>query len=139
MPNTAMAVAKPAGGRVSARPDARSCAVTAPGRCSSTAAAHTVSSVKSPTLTIAKRSIRAYPPPSSTARVIARHTPTQTFTPIAGTSTCRTWPTPPYMPPTWSRVSDTVITQAHTSQLAPARGPGTPLKPSRPVLPVTIV
>ena len=38
---------------------ARSCVDTAPGRRSSTAAAKTVSSVNSPTFTIANRSMRA--------------------------------------------------------------------------------
>ena len=49
--------------------------------------------------------------------MIARQTPTQTFTGMAGTSACRTCPTPPYMPPTCSSVSVTVSAQAQTSQL----------------------
>ena len=59
IPNTAIAVTRPAGGSVKLRPAARSLVDTAPGRRSSTAAANTVSIVKSPTFTIANRSMRA--------------------------------------------------------------------------------
>ena len=44
----------------------------APGRITSTAAAHTVSSEKKPTFTSASFSIRVYPPPTRTVIVIAR-------------------------------------------------------------------
>ena len=49
--------------------------------------------------------MRSYPPPSSSASVIAKQTPTQTLTGIDGTSRCSTCDTPPYMPPTCRSVS----------------------------------
>ena len=60
IPNTAIAVTRPAGGSLKLQARRRDPATdTAPGGRSSTAAANTVSSVKSPTFTIANRSIRA--------------------------------------------------------------------------------
>src|SRR5262245_44593901 len=43
------------------------------------------------------------------------------------------------MPPTCNSVSMTMIAHAQTTQLTPALGPGTRLKPSSPVCPVAIV
>ena len=71
--------------------------------------------------------------------MMAKQTPTQTLTEIAGTSRWSTCATPPYMPPTCSSVRDTMSAQAHTSQFTPARGPGTRLNPSSAVCPVAIV
>ena len=88
--------------------------------------------MNNPTLTIANRSMRWYPPPRSIASVMARHTPTHAFT-DSGASMFSTCATPPYMPPTCISVEATVSAQAHTSQFTPARGPGTRLNPSSPV------
>jgi hypothetical protein len=70
---------------------------------------------------------------------MAKQIATQTLTEMAGTARCSTCATPPYIPPTCSSVRMTVIAQAQTSQLTPARGPGRRLKPSRPVRPDAIV
>ncbi len=70
---------------------------------------------------------------------MTKQTPTHALTEIAGTRRCSTCATPPYMPPTCSSVSVTVSAHAHTSQLTPARGPGTRLNPSSAVCPVAIV
>ena len=70
---------------------------------------------------------------------MAKHTPTQTFTDMAGTRRCNTCATPPYMPPTCSSVSETISAHAQISQLTPRRGPGTRLNPSSAVWPVAMV
>ncbi len=125
MPNTAIAMPMPEGGSSNRRPPATASHEKKRGIRISTTAASAVMTVNRPTLTIAIRSTRAYPPPRSSASVSARKMTTHAAMGTAGMRRCITCETPPYIAPTCNWVAATMSAQAHTSQFScPARGPG---------------
>ena len=139
MPNTAIAVARPAGGSAKLNPDATSAGGHRARRRSRTAAANTVITREERDLEDGEALDARVAAPKQDGERDRQADGDPRLTPMAGTTVWSTCATPPYIPPTCSSVSVTVIAHAHTTQLAPAAGRARALKPSSPVCPVTIV